>query len=108
MTQHTALRMRQYQQQAVSTATPDQLIAKLYDFGIAACLRDDRTKLRAVLQELISSLNFEGGGEIAERLFMLYEYFLNESVSGDLPFVAEMLSELRDVWKEYVITRKAA
>ena len=105
---YTALRMRQYQQQAVASASPEQLIAKLYDLGVSACLRSDRPKVRAVLVELIGSLNVEAGGELAHQLYALYEYCLTESISGDLETVAQLLSELRDAWKEGVLMRKAA
>ncbi len=105
---HTAIRMRQYQQQAVSSASPEQLITKLYDIGIAACHREDRHKLRAVLKELISSLNFEQGGEIAQGLYNIYEFCLRESISGNLDLIQELLNDLRSVWKEQVIGRKAA
>ena len=99
--------MRQYQQQAIASATPEQLILKLYDAGIAACHREDRSKLRAILTELIASLNFEQGGEIAQRLFSLYEYCLNESVLGDLQVISELLTGLRDAWRS-LAARQAA
>ncbi len=105
---YTALRMRQYQQQAVASASPEQLIAKLYDMGVSSCHRNDRSKLRAVLVELIGSLNFEAGGELAQRLHALYEFCLTESISGDLDVICQLLSELRDAWKEGVLMRKAA
>jgi flagellar protein FliS len=105
---YTALRMRQYQQQAVASASPEQLIAKLYDLGVSACHRSDRSKVRAVLVELIGSLNFEAGGELAQRLHALYEFCLNESISGDLNVVCELLTGLRDTWKEGVLMSKAA
>lgn len=105
---HTALRMRQYQQQAVASASPEQLIAKLYDIGVAACHRKDGTKLRAVLVELIGSLNFEAGGELAERLYGLYDFCLNQSIQGDLDIVCQILTELRETWKEGVLMRHAA
>lgn len=103
-----ANRMRQYQQQAVASSSPAQLVLKLYDLGIQCCRRDDRAKLRAVLAELIGSLNFEEGGDIANRLYSLYEYCLNESVGGDLEIVGEVLNGLRDAWKEGVVSRQAA
>lgn len=103
-----ANRMRQYQQQAITSSSPAQLVLKLYDLGIQCCRRDDRSKLRAVLAELIGSLNFEEGGDIANRLYSLYEYCLNESVGGDLEIVGEVLNGLRDAWKEGVVSRQAA
>lgn len=105
---YSALRMRQYQQQALASASPALLIAKLYDLGISACHRSDRSKLRAVLVELTSSLNFEDGGEIARRLHALYEYCLMESATGDLGIICELLTDLRDAWRDGVLTSKAA
>ena len=103
---HTPL--RQYQQQAVLSASPEQLIAKLYDFGIAACHTGDTTKLRRVLVELISALNFEKGGEIAQRLHAIYEYCLMESASGSLSVVLDLLSGLRDAWRDVIVASRRA
>ena len=105
---NSLLRMRQYQQQAVRSASPEQLILKLYDHCIASCRRNDRTKVRAVLVELISSLDFEQGGDIAHGLSSLYEYCLAESATGDLNAVEEVLCGLREAWKQGVMARKAA
>ncbi len=101
-------RMRQYQQQAVRSASPEQLILKLYDHGITSCRRNDHTKVRAVLVELVSSLDFEQGGDIAHRLSDLYSYCLAESATGDLTATEEVLCGLRDAWKQGVMARKAA
>lgn len=105
---NAALRMRQYQQQAVVTSSPELLIIKIYDFCVASCHRNDRTRLRQGLVHLIGSLNFEGGGEIAQRLHAIYLFCLNESIAGDLQIVREVLEELRDTWKEGVLIAKAA
>lgn len=100
--------MKQYQEQAVLSASPEQLVAKLYDLGIAACHREDRPKLRAVLVELMSGLNLEQGGDIAVRLQDVYEYCLRESAAGPLDVVSEILTGLRDAWREGVLERQAA
>jgi|SRR5690554_1480528 flagellar protein FliS len=100
--------VRQYQQQAIMSSTPEMLVAKMYDLAISACHRDDRSKLRKVLAELISSLNFEKGGEIAGRLYNLYEYCMEQSVSGDLKPIVDILTGLRDAWNQGVLCRKAA
>lgn len=99
--------MRQYQSQAVRSATPEQLVGKLYDLGISACHRGDRSKLRAVIVELIASLNFEQGGELANRLYALYEFCLNESVVGDLATISELFSGLRSAWQQAVLDKAA-
>ena len=96
-TSHAA---QQYQRQDVLSASPAQLVAKLYDLAIISCNTNDRFKLRKVLIELIASLNFAEGGEIAIRLSQIYEFCMRESVSGDLQIIASLLSDLRDTWKE--------
>ena len=100
--------MRQYQQQAIASSSPAQLVLKLYDLGIQSCHQDNRVKLRAVLAELVGSLNFEEGGELANRLYALYEFCINESISGDIQVVQEILAGLRDVWKQGVLAKQAA
>ncbi len=95
--------MRQYQQQAVATASPERLIAKLYDLGVAACYTGDRARLRAVLVELVGGLDFERGDELAQRLHDLYAFCLTRSIDGDLAVVAELLEGLRGAWQEGVV-----
>ena len=92
-------KMRKYQEQAIRQATPEELITKLLDIGIAACYRNDRRKVRAVLIELMSAINFEGG-EIAQNLYHLYEFCLRECPLGDLELIREILDGVRDAWKE--------
>ncbi len=100
---HPAQRMHQYQRQAVTEASPERLVVKLYDLGIAACHRADRAKLRAVLVELMASLDHEQGGDLAGRLQALYTYCLNESALGDLASVSDLLGGLREAWQESVL-----
>ena len=100
--------MRQYQRQAIASSSPAQLVLKLYDLGVHCCRQDDRVKLRRVLAELVGSLNLEEGGEIAERLYDLYDYCISESITGDLDLVQIILGDLRDVWKQGVLARQAA
>lgn len=105
---HPTAPMRQYQRQAIASSSPAQLVLKLYDLGVQCCRQDDRVKLRRVLAELVGSLNLEEGGDIAERLYDLYEYCISESITGDLDLVQNILGDLRDVWKEGVLARQAA
>jgi flagellar protein FliS len=94
---------QQYQQQSVQTASPEKLIEKLYEAGIRACHQEDRETLREVLTELLTSLDMEQGGELAERLQAIYEFCLNESATGDLNMVRELLEELREGWRQGVV-----
>jgi flagellar secretion chaperone FliS len=98
------LGMLQYQRQAVMSSSPEQLIAKLYDIGITSCHRGDASKVRAVLVELISSLNFEAGGELARNLFNVYQFCLEETTKGQLDTVGDLLGGLRDAWRQGVLS----
>lgn len=108
-----------YLETAVETASPARLIVMLYDGALrfiheaayAMRQRDYETQnaklLRAqkILAELISSLDFDKGGEIAENLFRLYTYMYNQLVEANindslenLEHVTNLLSELREAW----------
>jgi flagellar protein FliS len=109
-----------YLETAVETASPARLIVMLYDGAIrfineAAYAMQQRdyetqnTKLQRaqkILAELISSLDFDKGGEIAENLFRLYTYMYNQLVEANindsrdrLEHVVHLLSELREAWE---------
>jgi flagellar protein FliS len=104
---HSRFASTQYQKQDVLSASPAQLVVKLYDLAILACHNEDRIKLRKILIELISSLNFEEGGELALRLSQIYEFCMRESIAGELSLVQEMLGELRASWKQGLLAAPA-
>lgn len=112
---------RFYEENTVNTASPVKLVVLLYDGAIRflklaerAFAEGDRVlarmhigKAEKIILELLGSLNFEDGGEIAENLFALYRFVLRECarMSGEnyeevLPGVIRILSGLRDAWKE--------
>lgn len=111
---------RFYEEHTVNTASPVKLVVLLYDGAIRflklaerAFAEGDRVlarmhigKAEKIILELLGSLNFEDGGEIAENLFVLYRFVLRECarMSGEnyeevLPGVIRILSGLRDAWK---------
>ncbi|MGB3541499.1 flagellar export chaperone FliS [Rubrivirga sp.] len=92
--------LRQYQQQAVLSASPEILIDKLYGIGVSAAHAGDASRTQRVLVELMSALDRERGGEIAERLLGLYEFSIRAASRGDLEVVAEILEGLRDAWRD--------
>jgi len=65
------------------------------------------TKAQDIIAELMVSLDFEQGGDIARNLFRLYLYFNDELMQANLKKEAEpirgvrkLLSELRSAWKQ--------
>ncbi len=116
-----------YRETRVKTASPGQLIVMLYDEAIkqsdtAISLLGPESKPRPedierinvslgkvqdVVTELMASLDFDQGGEIAKDLFSLYVWFSREILeanirkeSGRLRSVRDMLAELRGAWAE--------
>ncbi|GAB5537418.1 MAG: hypothetical protein Rubg2KO_36670 [Rubricoccaceae bacterium] len=91
--------LRQYQKQAVLSASPLELIDKLYGIGLAAAQNNDAPRTQRALIELAAALDLENGGEIAENLSALYDFALRSTASGDFPIVVELLSGLRQAWR---------
>jgi flagellar protein FliS len=112
-----------YRETKVKTAGQGRLIVMLYDEAIkqidlaADALKEGvrrydavnnaLVRAQAVVAELMSSLNFERGGEIAQNLFSLYTYFNSQLLEANLrkdaaPLapVRVFLSELRIAWEE--------
>jgi flagellar protein FliS len=68
-------------------------------------------KAEEIITELMVSLDFEQGGDIAKNLFALYSWFnkelLEASISQDIErikTVRNMFSELHDSWKKIIHT----
>jgi flagellar protein FliS len=99
---------QQYRRQAVVNASPTGLTLKLYDAGVRAARSGNREQLRAVLIELIGSLNHEQGGEIAARLYALYSFCLTTMGTGSLEDIADILDGLREGWREAFSPRRMA
>jgi flagellar protein FliS len=113
--------LRAYRQTRVKTASQGQLIVMLYDEGLKQ-LKTAETQLGSgqpkldlahnaivkaqdIITELMVSLDFEKGGDIAQNLFHLYMYFnqrlvdanLTKDVSG-LKEVYHLMADLREAW----------
>jgi flagellar protein FliS len=116
--------LNQYQQTAVITASPLELVLMVYDecirrlilaeeaFGIEGPERIEQigTHLRHAqnaITELSVSLDMEQGGQIAEDLSRLYEFMAfnlsQANVKKEIQRVREvktLMSDLRDTWKQ--------
>ncbi len=110
-----------YRRSSVATATPLGLIVMLYD-GLAVNLaRAERSlavapgaesarflkKAQDIICELMGSLDFEKGGEIARNLFRVYEYMnyrlIQANLRRDPAVVAEvrgLVLQLKEAWEE--------
>ena len=118
-----------YKETKVKTAGQGQLIIMLYDEAVKQLnlsietLDSDSTrkkdpgkieqiskavmKAEEIITELMVSLDFEQGGEIAKSLFALYTWFNRELLEANIAQdidriikVRDMLSDLRNTWNE--------
>jgi flagellar secretion chaperone FliS len=110
-----------YQQNAILTAPPGRLVVMLYD-GVGRFLRRAAVAMRAgdlesanrflqrgeaIIDELLTTLNLEQGGQIAASLRDLYLFCRRElndariARDGDrIDVVAALLGELRETWAQ--------
>lgn len=110
-----------YKQNQILNATPKKLVILLYEGAIknlklaelsAAEKKIEATgtaliKAQDIIRELMSTLDFEKGGEVAENLNQLYDYLMTELIKANVSKQPEdikksrvMLEELRDTWIE--------
>ena len=112
-----------YRETAVRTASGGKIIVMLYDEAIkqldsAITLLETNTKeldrvnnaiLKAqdIITELMVSLDFEKGGDIAPKLFGLYRFFNDQLMEANiqkdaspLRSVRLFLGELREAWAQ--------
>ena len=110
-----------YKEAGVLTASPAQLVVMLYDGAVrflrqSAMLLEDgdvprsHGKLQrgeAIIQELLDTLDFERGGDIAPGLRDLYLFYLRHLGQARLDRSPEMiiqvatqLGELRESWAQ--------
>lgn len=112
-----------YRKVATSTASPGQLILMLYDGAIRflerakagfqledpvecnTTINNNILRAQDIIRELDFSLNAERGGELAQELHRLYDYFdrvlLEANLRKDGGGVAEVIQRitaLRDAW----------
>lgn len=118
----------QYQSNQVATASREQILIMLYDGAIrfvrqASFAIEDRNwvkkrevinKAIAIVSEFRATLDHQIGGEIAANLDALYEYMLRELVKANaqndlkaLRVVEDLLSGLRDTWKQAIDIARA-
>ncbi len=79
-----------------------QRLLGLYEHGLDGCDQRRDEQVRAVLEELIGSLDFSFG-DIAEGFARVYGYCLRKVADGDFDRVAWILRELRDTWARALV-----
>ncbi len=117
-----------YKEIQIKTANQIKLIVMLYDGAIRHltqaidCFGDGHRRFdlinthviaaQDIISELMASLDFDKGGQVAKNLFALYTYMNHQLLEANLKKdekpvleVKKMLSELREAWDE-ISTKK--
>lgn len=110
-----------YKNNEVTTAPRKKLLIMLYEGAIRnlklaeismesneiEIVNNCLVKAQDIILELMTTLNFEVGGNIARNLYSLYDYMffklVNANVKKDLQSIKEvknLMEELRDTWKQ--------
>ncbi|HYW96207.1 MAG TPA: flagellar export chaperone FliS [Bacteroidales bacterium] len=116
--------VQSYRKTNITTSDPVRLIIMCYEGAIDSLKlakekikeKDYEKKAKAIIkaqdiiEELMSSLNFEKGGEIADNLESLYNYMLRRILQGDLnkdvgaiDEVIGIFSDLLSAWQEVAL-----
>ena len=112
-----------YQRTNVTTASKEKILIMLYEGAIRftkqaqAAMRDGKiadkgkyiSKTTAILSELMATLDFKVGGELAQDLENLYVFMIDKLIEGNinndqkcLETVEELLRTLHAAWKDIV------
>lgn len=91
---------RIYKEQEIRSATPAELVAHLYDFGIEACYREDQQRLLDVLSQLVKSLNFDY--DISTEFYRLYDFCRQKARENQFEDARMVLENMREGWSEVV------
>ena len=105
-----------YHQTRVKTAGQGRLIVMLYDEAIKQLdhaaqemvnpgkkldvVHNCIVKTQDVITELMASLDFEKGGEIAQNLYSLYSFFNQQLVDANIQKKPEKIQEVRNLMAE--------
>ncbi|MCS6966445.1 MAG: flagellar protein FliS [Candidatus Kapabacteria bacterium] len=88
-----------YLEQEIVSWSPEKLILRTYDVFLTAYRRRDIQRMNQALAHLIDALNFEAG-EVAFRLYRLYEYCRRCLWERRYDEAATIIEELRAAWAE--------
>lgn len=112
-------RLNTYRENSVMSMSREELVSLMYEHLLVGLKRASKQirerdiegkaasveKASGILYELMASLNFDEGGEIAPRLASLYSYFLRELTEASrnldaarLEPLIEMVSSLHGAW----------
>jgi flagellin-specific chaperone FliS len=100
-------RANQYLANEILSASPEQLIMKIFSFAILSCKKHDIAKTNEALQVLINALNFEHpeAKEISIGFLRIYRYCQDQMRKQNFDIVEKTLTELKETWEAALAKR---
>ena len=114
-------KINNYLEMKIKTASPIQLIIMLYEKAIQSLntaidllennsikydeVNNNILKAQEIISELMLSLDFEKGKEIAQNLYKIYDYLIRQCIDANikkdkekLKSIVSILNDLKDAW----------
>src|SRR5574344_508960 len=112
-----------YKQNEIETASPEKILILLYDAAIRFLIKakqaiedknvqethNNLVACQNIILEFMSSIDKENGGDLAQKLYNLYDYFYNTLVSANLEKNIKKVNEvlnhlkgLRETWQKAI------
>lgn len=88
-----------YLRQKIQSASPNQLVAYMYDAILAACRSEDMDRAQRGLLALIEALDFTHEA-IAVPMFQVYQYCMELVRKGGYAEVEELIGGFKAAWSE--------
>jgi len=91
--------MNPYLVQKVMSASPEELIAYVYDVGVTSCAQKDGDKARRAMQVLFQSLNYDVK-DVSATFYNVYRYINHLVNRRKFDEAKEMLVDLKQTWSK--------
>ncbi|RLD17182.1 hypothetical protein DRI50_00020 [candidate division KSB1 bacterium] len=86
-----------YLVQKIMSASPEELIAYIFDYGATACAQEDPIKARTAINNLIQSLNLDYK-EIADTFLNVYRYLGHLINQRRFDEAKNIFTDLKKTW----------
>lgn len=96
---NTNTKADQYLVQKIMTASSEELVAYVYNYGATACMKKDADQARRAVQLLISNLNFDVK-DISVTFYNVYRHLQHLINWKKFSEAQAIFVELRDTWKK--------
>lgn len=94
-------RANQYVINEILSASPEQLIMKVFSFAIVNCQKKNMIKTNEALQVLIDALDFDNPAakEICIGFYRIYRYCQEQMRKKNYDIVLKTLTDLKETWE---------